>query len=79
MRLAFTSDQFFGVFAEYSQSFWFIALALWFASATALAVACRTSLNEQLDRARKLEAPGFAPIQRRFQNWRERALFWSRC
>jgi hypothetical protein len=39
--LPFTSDQFFGVFAEYNRSFWFVALALWFASAAALAGAWR--------------------------------------
>lgn len=41
MGLPFTSDQFFGVFAEYNRSFWFVALALWFASAAALAGAWR--------------------------------------
>ena len=41
MGLPFTSDQFFGVFAEYNRSFWFVALALWFASAAALAGALR--------------------------------------
>ena len=41
MGLPFTSDQFFSVFAEYNRSFWFVALALWFASAAALAGAWR--------------------------------------
>ena len=41
MGLSFTSDQFFGVFAEYNQSFWFVAIALWIASAAALASAWR--------------------------------------
>ena len=41
MALPFTSDQFFGVFAEYNRSFWFVALAWWFASAAALAGAWR--------------------------------------
>ena len=41
MGLPFTSEQFFGVFAEYNRSFWFVALAWWFASAAALARAWR--------------------------------------
>ena len=41
MDLPFTSDQFFGIFAEYNRSFWFVALALWVASAAALARAWR--------------------------------------
>ena len=41
MGLPFTSDQFFGVFGEYNRLFWFVALALWFASATALVGAWR--------------------------------------
>ena len=41
MGVPFTSDQFFGVFAEYNQSFWFVALALWFVSAVVLAGAWR--------------------------------------
>jgi Family of unknown function (DUF6064) len=28
VALPFTSDQFFGVFAEYNQSFWFVAVVL---------------------------------------------------
>jgi hypothetical protein len=39
--LPFTSDQFFGVFAEYNRSFWFVALAWWLASMAALAGAWR--------------------------------------
>jgi hypothetical protein len=39
--LPFTSDQFFGVFAEYNRSFWFVALAFWLASAAVLAGAWR--------------------------------------
>ena len=42
MGLPFASDQFFGVFAEYNRSFWFVVLlAWWFASAAALAGAWR--------------------------------------
>ena len=41
MGLPFTSDQFFGGFAEYNRSFWFVGLAWWFASAAALAGAWR--------------------------------------
>ena len=40
-RLPFTSDQFFGVFAEYNRSFWLVALALWLVSVVALAGAWR--------------------------------------
>ena len=40
-RLPFTSDQFFGVFAEYNRSFWLVALALWLVSVMALAGAWR--------------------------------------
>jgi hypothetical protein len=39
--LPFTSDQFFGIFAEYNNSFWCVAVALWLASAAALAAVWR--------------------------------------
>ena len=41
MGVPFTSDQFFGVFAEYNRSFWLVALALWLVSVVALAGAWR--------------------------------------
>jgi hypothetical protein len=42
VELPFTSDQFFGVFAEYNRSFWLVALTLWLVSVVALAGAWRT-------------------------------------
>lgn len=45
MGLPFTSDQFFAVFAEYNRAFWFVAVALWFASAGALVAAWRNPVG----------------------------------
>jgi Family of unknown function (DUF6064) len=39
--LPFTSEQFFGVFAEYNHHFWVVAVAWWGATIAALALTCR--------------------------------------
>jgi hypothetical protein len=41
MGLPFTSDQFFGLFADYNRAFWPVAVVLWIASGVALAGAWR--------------------------------------
>ena len=41
MELPFTPDQFFGVFAEYNETFWLVVVALWFATIAALALVWR--------------------------------------
>jgi hypothetical protein len=39
--LPFTADEFFGVFADYNRTFWFVAIGLWLASAGALVAVWR--------------------------------------
>ena len=41
MELPFTPDQFFSVFADYNEAFWFVVVALWFATIGALMLVWR--------------------------------------
>lgn len=41
MELPFTPEQFFIVFAEYNEAFWFVVVALWFATIAALVLVWR--------------------------------------
>jgi hypothetical protein len=45
VELPFTSDEFFGVFADYNRRFWWMAVAWWFGSVGALVLAWRRPTN----------------------------------
>ncbi len=45
MELPFTPDQFFGVFADYNQSYWMVAVSLWLVSAGAVVAGWRDPVN----------------------------------
>jgi Family of unknown function (DUF6064) len=45
VELPFTSDEFFGVFADYNRQFWWMAMAWWFGNLAALVLAWRRPTN----------------------------------
>jgi Family of unknown function (DUF6064) len=45
VELPFTSDKFFGVFADYNRQFWWMAMAWWFGNLAALVLAWRRPTN----------------------------------
>ena len=46
MRLPFTPEQFFGIFAEYNRAFWLVVVALWLASDWVLVLAWRNPAGQ---------------------------------